>query len=70
MLLEILYKKYNKLAISKEELAAELGISQATLNRQIKAEVLPISYTKFGGKYIFTLKSLVDYYEAIDLLAS
>ncbi len=70
MIFKILYDKYNKLALNKEELSAELGISQSTLNRMIRDENLPIAYTRLGNKYLFTIKSLSEYYEAIDLLAS
>ena len=70
MIFKILYDKYNKLALNKEELSAELGISQSTLNRMIRDENLPIAYTRLGNKYLFTIKSLSEFYEAIDLLAS
>ena len=70
MIFKILYDKYNKLALNKEELSAELGISQSTLNRMIRDDNLPITYTRLGNKYLFTIKSLAEYYEAIDLLAS
>ena len=62
--------KYDKLVLNKQELCGDLGISQSTLNRMIRDDLLPISYTRLGNKYLFTIKSLSEYYEAIDLLAS
>ncbi len=67
-IIDILYMKYDKLVLNKEELSSELGISQATLNRQIKNGTLPISYTRIGIKYMFTIKSLAEHIEDLDEL--
>lgn len=32
---ELLYKKYQKTTLTKKEVAKELGISEATLNRKL-----------------------------------
>lgn len=56
-----LYNKYNKLFLNKDEISKELGISQATLNRRIKAkEALP-DFQKEGRVYYFPLTSLCNY---------
>lgn len=67
---ELLYKKYNKLMITKTELANELGMSEPTLNRRLYSGELLIAYSRIGQKYTFSLKSVCEYLEAIDLLAA
>lgn len=67
---ELLYKKYNRFFLTKKELAYELKISAATLNRQLKSDTLNIGYTVFGGQYRFSLKSLSNYLEAVELMVA
>ncbi|PNV83859.1 MAG: hypothetical protein C0627_03450 [Sulfurimonas sp.] len=65
---ELLNKKYNRLFLTKKELANELNISAATLNRQLKSDTLNIGYTVIGGQYRFSLKSLANYLEAVEMM--
>lgn len=55
---EILYKKYNKVCLTKKEAEAELGLSQATFNRRLKEGDF-LKYTIIGGTYLFPLKAFV-----------
>lgn len=65
-----LYSKYDKLFLNKDEVSKELGISQTTLNRKLKAkEALPI-FEKDGGKYIFPIVGLVQYLLSMSSLKS
>ena len=66
---DILYKKYDKLVLSKKELAAELGVSTKTIERQLKSGELPIAYNVMGGQYLFSLRGLVEFLEAMELVA-
>ena len=43
---DILYSKYQKLFLNKEEISFELGISQSTLNRKIKKNFTVFYFTK------------------------
>ena len=52
---DILYSKYQKLFLNKEEISFELGISQSTLNRKIKSQEALPTFEKEGGKYLFSL---------------
>ena len=70
MIFEMLYHKYNKLLLNKEEFCHEIGISQATLNRQIKNRTLEVSYTRIGVQYMFSIKSLAKYLEEMDDFAA
>ena len=67
---EILYKKHNKLLITKKELSQELGISEATLNRRLYGGEITIAYNKLGNMYLFSIKSLAEYMEALDSLVA
>ena len=67
---EILYNKYDKLLITKAELSQELGISEATFNRRLYGGEIAISYNKLGNKYLFSIKSLAEYMEALDSLVA
>lgn len=65
-----LYDKYNKLFLSKKEVCVELNISLATLNRRIKdCEALP-EYEVIGGKYQFSILSIVAYLIALNALVA
>ena len=62
-ILKHLQKKYNKLVLSRTELAQELGISIATFDRMLaKGESLP-TYTILGRKYIFLLTDIALFFE-------
>lgn len=67
---ELLNKKYNRLFLTKKELAYELNISAATLNRQLKSDTLNVAYTVIGGQYRFSLKSLGNYLEAVEMMVA
>lgn len=69
-LFNTLYAKYDKLFLNKEEICKELNISQATLNRRLKAQEALPSYEKEGGKYIFPIIGLTKYTLAINALHS
>jgi hypothetical protein len=66
---EILYKKYNKLLLTKIELAKELGWSSATLNRKLLEGEINLAYVNTGNKHFYTIKSLAKYLEAYEALA-
>ena len=62
-ILNHLQKKYNKLGLSRTELAQELGVSLATFDRMLaKGESLP-AYTKLGRKYIFLLTDIASFFD-------
>ena len=67
---DILYSKYQKLFLNKEEICKELNISQATLNRRLKAQEALPAYEKDGGKYLFSIMGLAQYTLAINALNS
>lgn len=69
-LFNTLYNKYNKLFLNKEEICKELNISQATLNRRLKAQEALPAYEKDGGKYLFPIMGLAQYTLAINALNS
>ncbi len=63
--LEWLQKKYNKLGLSRRELAKELGISLSTLDRMIaNKEALP-KYRKVGGRYFFPLEEIAKFLDEV-----
>ncbi len=58
-----LQAKYNKLGLSRTELAQELGISLATLDRMLaNGDSLP-HYTKLGRQYLFLLTDIASFFE-------
>jgi len=62
-ILNQLQSKYDKLGLSRTELAQELGISLATLDRMLaKGESLP-AYTKLGRQYLFLLTDIASFFE-------
>lgn len=63
-----LYQKYNKMMLSKKEVANELGISLRTLNRRIEEKSALPSYSKNGGLILFSLENLAKYITAIGKL--
>ena len=61
--LKHLQDKYNKLGLSRTELAQELGISIATFDRMLaKGESLP-GHTKIGRQYLFLLTDIAKFFE-------
>ncbi len=58
-----LQAKYNKLGLSRTELAEELGISIATLDRMLaNGDDLP-KYKKLGRQYLFLLTDIASFFE-------
>ena len=61
--LKQLQEKYNKLGLSRTELAQELGISIATFDRMLaNCDALPV-YTKLGRQYLFLLTDIARFFE-------
>lgn len=62
---DILYRKYNRLVISREELSEELYLSVSTIERLINQRNLPIGYKREGtgkkAKYIFPIQEVANY---------
>lgn len=67
---ELLYKKYGKTTLTKKEVARELGISEATLNRKLYTGEITLPYFNTGNKLFFTLKGFVEFLEAYEALAA
>ena len=62
-ILNQLQAKYNKLGLSRTEMAKELGISLATFDRMLaNGDALP-SYTKVGRQYLFLLTDIARFFE-------
>ena len=62
-ILNHLKEKYNKLGLSRTELAKELNLSLATLDRMLaKGEDLP-EHTKIGRQYFFLLTDIAQFFE-------
>ena len=61
--LKHLQEKYNKLGLSRTELAEEFGISLATLDRMLaNGDSLP-KYKKLGRQYLFLLADIASFFE-------
>jgi len=60
--LDSLHQRYKKSLLSKKEIARELNISQATLDRLRKSGA--IKSKKVGGGIFFTLNELVLFLES------
>ena len=61
--LKHLQEKYNKLVLSRTELAQELGVSIATFDRMlVNGEGLP-KYKRIGNRYFFSLEEIASYLE-------
>ncbi|PHR71308.1 MAG: hypothetical protein COA66_09910 [Arcobacter sp.] len=59
---EVLYKKHNKIALSKKEMSQESGLSISTLDR-LRKNGLGCSYLKKGqGDIFYPLNELAKYY--------
>ncbi len=62
-ILNQLQSKYDKLGLSRTELAQELGVSIATLDRMLaNGDSLP-HYTKLGRQYLFLLTDIASFFE-------
>ena len=62
-ILNQLQAKYDKLGLSRTELAQELGISIATLDRMLaNGDDLP-KYKKLGRQYLFLLTDIASFFE-------
>ena len=58
-----LQTKYNKLGLSRTELAQEIGISIATLDRMLaNRDDLP-KYKRIGRQYLFLLTDVASFFE-------
>lgn len=63
-ILNHLKEKYNSLGLSRTELAKELNLSLATLDRMLsKGEPLP-EYKKIGRQYIFPLSAIAYFFKS------
>ena len=61
--LKQLQEKYNKLGLSRTELAQELGVSIATFDRMLaNGDALP-SYTRLGRQYLFLLTDIARFFK-------
>ena len=66
---ETLYKKYNKLALSKCEYARECGLSMSTLDR-LRGQGLGCGYKKERrGDILYPLTEIAKYYSRVTLTA-
>lgn len=63
---DILLAKYNKMRLSKTEVAHELGISEATLTRRIVEDPNYLPHTKEKRIYYFSLLGLSEELELLD----
>ena len=61
--LKQLQAKYDKLGLSRTELAHELGISIATLDRMLANKDALHRYTKVGRQYLFLLIDVAAFFE-------
>lgn len=62
-ILNQLKERHNKLGLSRKELAKELNLSIATLDRMLaKGEDLP-AYKKIGRQYLFPLTEIAKFIE-------
>ena len=62
-ILNHLKEKYNKIGLSRTELAKELDLSLATLDRMLaNGDALP-PYIKLGRQYIFPLTAIAAFFE-------
>lgn len=68
--LDILTQKYNKMVLSREEVARELGCSIKTLERKIHLYNEPIKYIKNGQKLQFPIKAFALYLENLEKLSA
>lgn len=59
---DILYSKYQKLFLNKEEISFELGISQSTLNRKIKSQEALPTFERGRKIFIFSFRFSKIYY--------
>ena len=57
--IQLLYSKYEKMNLTRKELAFELGISVSSLEKLIAEDRLPIRYKRLGStqkaRYVFPL---------------
>ena len=67
---ELLYKKYEKTTLTKKEVAKELGISEATLNRKLYSGEISLPYINTGNKLFFTIRGVANFLEAYEALAA
>lgn len=66
---ELLYDKYNKMALTKDEFATELGISTKILDIHL-FDNEPIKFFKTAQKLQFPLKAFAEYFEAANELCA
>ena len=67
---DLLYKKYNKLLLTKDEVAAEIGFSVRTLDRMRKTGEIWLVEMPRGKRIHFSLKSVAEYLEALHELGA
>ena len=62
-ILNQLKDKYDKLGLSRKELAKELNLSLATLDRMLANNDKLPTYKKIGRQYIFPLTGIAAFFE-------
>jgi transposase len=67
---DVLYRKYDRVAISINEVAHELGVSASTINRMIAANEFDVAYVTRGHKRMYLLKSFTEFLEAYEELVA
>lgn len=60
-LLDMLYKKYNKLLLSKSECAKEMGVSNSSLDRYRKNAIGPQYIKKADGNIFYPISEVIKY---------
>jgi len=64
---EVLYSKYNKTTLTKQEVMKELGLEEnqeQSFSRAFQNKRIKITYTKVGRQKLFSLKSFAEYLDA------
>lgn len=68
-LLNLIFKKYNKLTLTRKELADELSISLSSLDNLLQNNQLPIRYLRLGesqkAKYAFPIQEVSNFLETL-----
>lgn len=65
IILQLLFEKYGKLTLTRDEVSRELSISVSYLDKLVVSNQLPIRYHRLGNsqraKYAFSLNDVADY---------
>lgn len=69
-LLNLIFQKYNKLTLTRTELAKELSISLSSLDNLMQNNQLPIRYKRLGesqkAKYAFPIQEVANFLENLN----